>query len=148
MDLTRITRPVIKFVEDNNKTICKIGGAILVEFARRKTGASIVDFYAGILNPYTGCPSYRSTFAHAFMSPSNSAEEAIYAIMKQAENTSWDSDKRADVRSIMEILKNQTELTDDTKKFAIQALGNIADTSDWSSTKREISNYIASIGQM
>lgn len=141
MDMTRITRPIINFISDNQRGIISVGSAILVEIARRKCepSTSMVDY---IFNP----PKTYS-LTSIFLKPQNTVEQAIYSIMTQAQSDGWDSNKLAAAENIMSILQSHKDLEDGTYSFAIQCLNAISDTCSWGSSKRTINNYISRIGK-
>lgn len=134
VNILNITRPIIAFISKNKGIILSVGTAILAESIRPSNTCTVFDV-----------PNYR----HMFMQPRNSLESSIFAIMKNGESASWDSDKLQAAKDIMKILKAHMDapIKDETVSFAIEALHNIAESSSWNSTKKQINSYIANIGE-
>ena len=75
------------------------------------------------------------------MFPHKVAEEAIDLILKGINRNSWDSERIKAANDICEIA-NSNKLNEDICCKALEALGELKDSADWSSTKRTIMGLI------
>lgn len=129
-----------------------IGGLSMIGLSLlcRKLGVP----YQVLTDPVYGRTTYSSRYQSdprqtLYLMPTDAVEASIAAIYNSARTMDFDSQKIAAVREIMSIIASKkNEVPDDTTvTYAISMLQALAETMDFNSNKRIITQFISKLGK-